>query len=1126
MNMRLFTSYISYLALLPALLLSSCQDDEIAGYDYTRAGEDVTVTVPVSLPGMDVKSRADLPEWQTDHVESLWIRTYSSVTGLATSEWKKLEPDSRDTEVERSVTIESKSGPSYIVAVANVENPGVSKDAPETQRPLSELLDEADTWAGFLNIAVVAPSTYETVNAPHTPLPMAGAYTNIKVGGHDQSPRRLDDWQAENFHAYTIPASGDGTVSLTNGAIHLRRLVSQVTFNLIAGDDIVLTPNSFRVVNVPRYSWLYERSTIDGMTANFGDDCTEETSGSYYAAPAQYSGPTIEEGETAGSWTFNFWQAENKHNAVSDIDAYGQRQEQIWSVVVPDGSDDNHPNEQWKENTGLFKALTGQTWTPNNMATYVEINCGVRHEGRLNVDSEGMVSPDGEEVVRSGTATYMVHLGYMDEDARDFNCFRNTRYTYNVTVNGLNDIRVEAFHHGDTHGANGLVSDVANPTFMLDCHYHTFNIRLEDQELTPFNPENGEGFGFMLTTFDGGVEHTYQEYDFVNVADYNAIDGNIKKYIDWVELRPTDGENVLATYKPRTGTNADGKTFNLIDATKGISQTQRSASGYYTVFVNEYSYEADGANEEGVDWKNYVYQDPRHFYIKVSRSISADGQSVYARSKYAGTQQSIMTYYSLDSSVETEPENATQVRGSAIGVERTNESFGLNLRHSFSSVSDPTNGRYNCWQFTRYRHSGRDNNNWTAANNGTLNNGTAWSYFVDQTAPQEIPAGNTGMPAQTIASGNVVKLPRIHAYRGTLTGNNAVNQYSPQPNANNRGNNAIIEAISACMNRNRDNNGDGIITEDELRWYVPAMGKYLRLILGNSALDKPLMEYNKITKMPYGPFDIGDGVMSSGNAHSGRYLFFGSEGRVLWAMEGLSTSNWCEWGVDNPVAPWEVRCIRNLGTNLSASIQATDKTVPAYTHRTTGDGGRGGIVSMTYYENVNAVRHTAYFGNGKNEGQMPVHTIDNRTYNSVYQSFEISAPDVNNVLTSGNNRTYYDGVMSGWSNNSNAWIVIRDNIQSDVVGNNNPNPCTRKGDGWRIPNLKEFAIMKNLGYFDGAANNFFITCTMGAFDYQGNKTTPETNTGVQHYIMSGRSDRITQSLGTQYYVRCVRDYNP
>ncbi len=664
--MSMFSSSIKYILLTAAaaLCLPSCSD-ELDIPNYVVAGEDMVITVPVELNEPTVQSRADLSETQLNTVQSLWVATFSSVTGQMTSKtdaesgtigWVKVTPGTADTEPAlHDVTITTKSGPSYIVAVANVENNGVLKSAPATARPLSELLENVRTWPDFLNVGVVAPSTYSAINSPQTPLVMCGAFTNaVQIEAQHTVP--LAQWQHENIKSYTIPTATNGTFTL-DGAIHLRRVVSQINFNISSGNAKVrVTPNSYRVINVPRYSWLYERPADDatGTTANFGDDCTEETKGNYYVSSESYSATSsFIRPDGNGGYTFNFWQAENKHKGT--ITATGTPEEIYKARDAQTKADD-------RTNTGIFTALCPDgEWTPNNMASYVLINCTVDYTEEINVDENGAIQTPatGTDVWRTGSATYLIHLGYMGNDAADFNSYRNADYTYNVTVNGLNDIRVEAFNTAETPGVEGIVTDVTNPTLNLDCHYGAFNIQLTDAELAPWAETadgNYTGFGFMIMTYDnlnGGLK----EYDEVillkNYASWDLVPDGIQKYIDWVEFRPTTGENVLAAYKPRTGDNSDGKTFNLYDAAKGITDAQKSTTSntgngrWYTCFVKEYTYEAPNANETLAEtasstiygqnpiWYSYVNADPRRFYIRVTRTVSHDGESIYSRSKYA-----------------------------------------------------------------------------------------------------------------------------------------------------------------------------------------------------------------------------------------------------------------------------------------------------------------------------------------------------------------------------------------------------------------------------------------------------------------------------------------------------------
>lgn len=1109
------------------LFMVSCKDDDLYNYDYTSRGEDVSLTLAISLPEMDTKTRANLEDWQTDQVDNVWIATYDALSGEMTSltndgkttGWYKIDnPADYIEPLLKNVTINTKSGSAYIVAVANVQNIGTTKTNLSERQPLSKLLENAEKWEDFLDIAILAPSSYEDVNSPQLPLPMSGAYTNTHIS-------ELGNWQNENMVPYPIAKGKDGTFKL-DGAIHLRRLVAQNTFEITSGEDVSITPNGYRIINVPVYSWLYERPTNGEkkLVSNFGDNCSFDDKDDYYVSTDLYPASSFE--QDGNTYSFNFWQSENKHVGTfqSDDPSYKMRQEQ---------------KKINNENSGLFTALIGgndKEWSPNNMATYVLIECTVEYKEKLNVDDNGNINSDGNEVWRSGNAIFMIHLGYLNDKASDFNCYRNTKYTYKITVNGIDDIRVEAFGNNETPGVEGLVSDVTNPTYNLDCHYHCFNIQLTDEDLSPFK-QSGDGifsgFGFIISTYDnnnGGLKN-YEETDFIDKS-YDELDENIKKYVNWVELRKTSGEDILAQYKPRDGENSDGLTFNLIDASKGIYDYHKSTVGdkngnWYTVFVNEYTYEADKSDErmpaststekkQKPLWQSYVNAEPRRFYIKVTRSISSDGQSIYARSKYAGMQQSILSYYSSNTHTESNGKNVT---GSAIGLERENESLGLNLRRSFVDADNPNNGRYNTWLFL-----------------SSNNINQKWESVIDPNKPQAIKGFSYG---DLYIPERIEYLPKIFRFTGDLKGGlnitnvmnneqngngknllNAESPFDPQPNSSNYED--YIEAINACMNRNRDNNGDGIIDKDEVRWYIPAMGKYLRIILGNRSLgDYPLMNYNEIdnirTNTRYGKTNNDgisyiDGTTTAG--YCGRHLFFSSDGRILWAGEGFSSSYWCQWGLFDPVAPWQVRCIRNLGTDLG-NIYSEDQTVKAYQLS-------GNTVKMSFYE-INSIRNIPYSGNGNdNPRYMRVHRQSNSTYNTLYSAFEISP----GIYASGDVR--YD-ISKGISSFTNKTESVAEWI--------NENPCKvldNGNGGWRVPNIKELAIMRSeeftKGLNDGwGSSEFILSCSTNTFNTEGYNT----EEGL-HLFFVARSDAITILNPDQFsyqpngklFIRCVRDVEP
>lgn len=1102
-------------ATLTAALAPSCIDELPAPDmpDYTDVGRDVTATFTVTVPQMEVKSRADIDNAGLYAVHSLYVATYSSVTGKITSMdengnnlgWQKVDVEENPAIEHKKyeISIHTKTGPSYIVAVANVENYGVKSDSPNLQNTtIKDLLATANTWETFLNIGVAASENQLYAPSTANGLVMSGIY----IG--DSSHPGYDGWEEQNFTSYTIPYANGATVPMKDGAIHLRRLVSQVTFNIYTGlkdvndpknNDITVTPHSYTVYNAPNHSWLYERGDASAPAIqnrkNFDDNCTADTKGTLYRTQA-FSSQYISASEDAGKraiQTFNFWMTENKHTATGVAD-YNAR-----NAYTADGGDK------------IFTALNS-AWTPANMATYVVINCTVEYKNQLNVDKDGNPDSNGTPAYRTGTGNFIVHLGYVGDDLNDFNCYRNVDYNYNVYINGLDDIRVEATATTETNGVEGIVTDMENPTIFLDAHYHQFNVYLTDDELKAWSaPAGGQssGFGFIVTTFDnlnGGVK-TYDESYFVDNYPGKTFDEiitqspELKKYIDWVEFAPTSGEFVYAKYSPRA--NANSTTFNLIDASQGRALTdgRNSSSHWYTCFVKEYTYDyGSGANESTFvngrpQWFGYVNADPRQFYIRVTKAMSADGQSIYARAKYGTQQKSILSYYYTD-----HPTTSTAIgkqNGSAVGIEHTNETYGLNLRSLINEMPDDykkhlsdVNGRYNCYRFTRYYKN--NSGNWQQRND---TGNSLWSDFIAGTEPLTI-------PYQSSISEDKYYLPRL-AYKYRESKDNTSDPYDPIQYSTE--NNNYIEAISACMNRNRDNNGDGYIDASEIRWYVPSTSKYIRLIIGSKSLGSDALVY--FASLGNRPYDD--------NSYWGDGLFYASDNKILWAMEGMSTG---DYAVSFTRAyPRQIRCIRSLGINLTG-VTSTDKTIPAYS--VTTHNGNTAIIPDSY--STANLRPGAFTGNGTGAGQMPVHRITDTQYNSIYiNGFEIEpepTADENTVVTD--------------YNTVNDWTTLRKifNNEDEKVKNR----CTEKqktdGPGWRLPNITELAIIysekliKDQYYYKAKLYN--ISCSVTPYNSKGEMQTLDydENKGLTRNILKASDAIITQGeAGRPFMMRCVRD---
>ncbi|MCL3850520.1 DUF4906 domain-containing protein [Parabacteroides sp. GYB001] len=117
------------------------------------------------------------------------------------------------------------------------------------------------------------------------------------------------------------------------------------------------------------------------------------------------------------------------------------------------------------------------------------------------------------------------------------------------------------------------------------------------------------------------------------------------------------------------------------------------------------------------------------------------------------------------------------------------------------------------------------------------------------------------------------------------------------------------DAYTACMQRNRDLNGNGVIDENEVKWYLPAENQMFGYWIGKDALP------SEVHIVPNG---IQDYVQeSNGNKlyYNANYHFITSNGLTFWAEEGASTSP----GVNNSGSDgkFDYRCVRNLGSVTS-----------------------------------------------------------------------------------------------------------------------------------------------------------------------------------------------------------------
>jgi len=991
-------------ALVMLVAFASCADEMLGG---DGARERVRVQVSVDMPSMNVMTRSDISEGLDRRVESLWIAVYKADgSGERTGLVEVADPQEADHNSHLAeVELDAMTGSSYIVAVANYGN-RFAKDADGREFSLDKALEQADTWQKFCGLSAMWSSDGTvTTDVPVNPLLMSGHYME---GTHA-------DGGFVEIEPVSIPRSG-----VLSGAIHLRRLVSQVRFNVTCNEDNITNFEvlGWKVHNVPLHCWLAERGS---GTLNAGDERSHSSGAGSYQTTVE---STLFDRD-GGKWSFDWWQIENKRTGLtppaSMSDPYQYRE-----LEFKDASG---------ANTGKYCSLveSASSTDPNNYATFVEMKVRMS----LKVDENG--KPLAGNKMRVFDGVYTVHLGYCEGSgtvrAMDFNARRNTRYTYNVTINNVNNVMVEADSDVENNpGAEGIVSDVTDEFVELDAHYGVYNIHLTDDDLRVFD--------YLIRCYD--ADGNLVLIDSKDPSTVPSSSSANRKYLDWVELRKTTGANTLSAYQPVS----KGGTYRLDEFKTGIENGTIKA-GYYTVFFNEYVYEntTNGNESSGYAWRGYVNQPDRQVWIRVLEHRSSDGESSYFQSKYAFSQKSIQTYYNSSSSGPA----------TALGVEHVNESYGLNLRAS-GHGTDADNGRYNTARYIR-------NGSWS-------NNSYDWSKYLTQSTLQSVNAiNNLGKTKEA----TTYPLPALVKYSGSAS----KSSYDPDQSSSGR---KYIEARNACMNRNRDLDGDGKIDANELRWYVPTTNQTIRIILGRRSLVTPIMDYYSNSSLP-----------SSTTGEAPSLIVYGSEGNVLWAMEGISTS---PWGKYYEGFPWNVRCVRNLGTNMNTT-SFTTTVDPAYRFRE----GATRTVEMKNYDSK-SVR-------SEKMAKIIPHHINDQDYNRVYKAFEYSG-----ALTLGD-LNGYSSYGSNWTN----WLRTV-NPCSGVSGLN--------GTGWRIPNQKEITILKTLEVWP--SSSYLPSATFAFYNNSGvgvwlNSSINDSDFKVMCTTVYGTSTQWPASgfLGSGTSIRCVRD---
>lgn len=591
---------LAYMLMGVALLFSSCSEDIFPG--GSESNEDVTISLAYSdVSPRDIVVNSRATEAEERHLDNLYIYIFDGngnlkgYKGITTG----LDQDTNNDKKARVSNIKTRSGESYIYAVANYNTGRYPLTVSERKVENGKLpinLDEEKARAGEYTFTL---NDLKALNFQRNVDDQISITDAFLMSGAVNSGKVVN-----------INTAGNITSDDTNGnAIRLSRIVSKVKFTIKekTGDGVT---RSFKLANYDIMNIAKNGTLIGSIDSNDKKQISNDTDVS------NIKGLTLgvnDVDKTTGAEYFEAYLPENLQDAIHDVTDQVKRE------------DDTKSNPKVFTNAPKY-------------GTYVVL------KGKYEETKDGST--------QTADVTYYVHLGDCSENYNDYNVERNCKYTFNITVAGVNEIIVEAKKEGNNQpGAEGVVLKYGNTgkNLTLDSHYEYMVMRFNQADIKKLK-ESKLGYYYQVYALGKKTEP-------INVKDGATTTAQQLNGVDtsWIEFAITGRNNSKSSYGSENdgrGTPCDypGKesTMDIETFLKELYDNADNNSfwsnkGYIdaTCFVSENYY-------SNLSWDKYVNDvNKRAFYVANNVWVSEDTRSVYAEAQYGLTQHNIQTFYDV-----------------------------------------------------------------------------------------------------------------------------------------------------------------------------------------------------------------------------------------------------------------------------------------------------------------------------------------------------------------------------------------------------------------------------------------------------------------------------------------------
>lgn len=625
----------------------------------------------------------------------------------------------------------------------------------------------------------------------------------------------------------------------------------------------------------------------------------------------------------------------------------------------------------------------------------------------------------------AGDLSYTVHLGDFSHNMSDFSVAANSNYEYTLTIKGVNNFIAESQKNGDDPGSEGVVIFKGTDILEVDCHYEARVMKFSMSELNQII--NVDKYGYILkiqTAFCETISMIVDE----NGNIYDAAEFKTQTNPTVLTTVGADGMPVDASRILISG-DADFDWVHFVKNTGVYSATPSSNPGCKVSSSHAIS---DVCAYPGKDNTQTIFEFLRDLY-KAGKEQTA--------SYFNATGSSVYVTCFVDENYYPDKNWTEYVNKS----EPRRMYFANELFVSADGQSSFARAKY------------------------VVSQKSIWTFY--KLDPTLKPFGLESVSEEKVQGVDVVKgtnsLEEPWDGRASAISNNKNKGFYASSTKSTGKQDIYTGAYKACMSRNRDENGNGTIDENEIKWYLASVDQYKGMWAGEEAFDTDARLF-KATESEWLALKkaFGNGIDAK---LSPWHYFTCSSANTFWAEEGCATGT-------NSSATM-VRCIRTLVSN--------------------SDGLESAETYYSYKDNIVELKLNDVALRTHQSGGFQTYFERGKDSNKLYKKFKIASSNLPNKYPK-------EQVIS--SAKGSGFINSTDDVCQKAAG---------YGGSWRVPNQRELSIMSAVN--TSLQNLYSCTSFTGVQSgyYKG-------GSGNEYgFVLSGT--QMTVAVDKDYYVRCVMD---